>query len=82
MKHGTRLRVFNLHGDTLGNAQVPQKFRQRKTARATKLWTTVIPLVLVIFAIAVALLYYRSHQSKPLTDKDRDCSRGFHEHDW
>jgi class 3 adenylate cyclase/tetratricopeptide (TPR) repeat protein len=71
VKHGTRLRVFNLHGDTLGNAQVPQKFRQRKTSRATKLWTTVIPLTLVIFAIAVALLYYRSHQSKPLTDKDR-----------
>ena len=71
VKHGTRLRVFNLHGDMLGNAQLPQKFRQRKAARATKLWTTVIPLALVIFAVAVALLYYTSHQSKPLTDKDR-----------
>jgi class 3 adenylate cyclase len=70
VKHGTRLRVFNLHGDTVGNAQLPQKFRQRKTARATKLWMTAIPSV-VIFAVVGALLYYRAHQSKALTDKDR-----------
>jgi class 3 adenylate cyclase/tetratricopeptide (TPR) repeat protein len=69
VKHGTRLRVFNLHGDAVGNAQLPQKFRQRKTARATKLWMTVIPSALAIFA--VASVYYRLHQSKPLTDKDR-----------
>jgi class 3 adenylate cyclase/tetratricopeptide (TPR) repeat protein len=71
VKHGTRLRVFNLHGDTVGNAQLPQKFRQRKAAQAARLRTTVIPLALVIFAVAVALLYYTSRQSKPLTDKDR-----------
>ncbi|HEY2046907.1 MAG TPA: tetratricopeptide repeat protein [Candidatus Udaeobacter sp.] len=71
VKHGVRVNVVNLYTDTLGNAQVPQKFRQRKTSRATKFWTTAIPLALVIFSIAVALLYYKSHQSKPLTDKDR-----------
>ena len=72
VKHGTRLRVFNLYDGTLGNTQLPQKFRQRKDARAAKLWTTAIPLVLVIFAAAGALLYYySSHQSKTLTDKDR-----------
>jgi tetratricopeptide (TPR) repeat protein/class 3 adenylate cyclase len=71
VKHGVWVHVVNLYTDTLGNAQVPQKFRQRKATRATKLWTTVIPLALVIFAIAGAFLYYRSHQSKPLTDKDR-----------
>jgi class 3 adenylate cyclase/tetratricopeptide (TPR) repeat protein len=70
VKHGTRLRVFNLHGDTLGKAQLPQKFRQRKAGRAAKLWKTAVPLVLFIFGIAGALLYYR-HQSKRLTDKDR-----------
>ena len=71
VKHGVRVHVVNLYTDTLGNAQVPQKFRQRKTAPAAKFWKTAIPLVLVIFAFAVALLYYRSHQSRPLTDKDR-----------
>src|SRR6202047_5289527 len=44
VKHGTRLRVFNLHGDTVGNAQLLQKFRQRKAARIAKLWKTGIPL--------------------------------------
>jgi tetratricopeptide (TPR) repeat protein/class 3 adenylate cyclase len=71
VKHGVRVHVVNLYTDALGNAQAPQKFRQRKTALAAKFWKIAIPLVLVIFAIAVALLYYRSHQSKPLTDKDR-----------
>ncbi|MGC1323405.1 MAG: adenylate/guanylate cyclase domain-containing protein, partial [Candidatus Udaeobacter sp.] len=71
VKHGVRVHVVNLYTDTLGNTQVPQKFRQRKTARATKRWTTAIPLVLVIFALAGAFLYYRSHQSKALTDRDR-----------
>jgi tetratricopeptide (TPR) repeat protein/class 3 adenylate cyclase len=71
VKHGVRVHVVNLYTDTLGNAQMPQKFRQRKATRATKLWTTVIPLVLVIFAIPGAFLYYTSHQSKALTAKDR-----------
>ncbi|MGC1298199.1 MAG: adenylate/guanylate cyclase domain-containing protein, partial [Alloacidobacterium sp.] len=71
VKHGVRVHVVNLYTDTLGNAQVPLKFRQRKATRATKFWVMVIPLALVIFAVAGALLYYTSHQSKPLTDKDR-----------
>ena len=40
VKHGTRLRVFNLYGDTAGNAQLPKKFRQRKAAQAARLWKT------------------------------------------
>ena len=70
VKHGVRLHVANLCTDTLGNSQAPQKFRERKAARAATLWTA-IPVALVILAVAGALFYYRSHQSKPLTDKDR-----------
>jgi tetratricopeptide (TPR) repeat protein len=71
VKHGVRLRVVNLCTDALGNPQTPQKFRERKRTQATRLWTAAIPLVLAIFAATGALLYYRSHQSKALTDKDR-----------
>ena len=54
----------------LGNPEAPQKFRERKAARAATLWMA-IPVVLVILAVAGAFFYYRSHQNKPLTDKDR-----------
>src|SRR6476659_2837321 len=71
VKHGVRVHVVNLCTDALGNPQTPQKFRERKRTQATRLWTAAIPLVLAIFAATGALLYYRSHQSKSLTDKDR-----------
>ena len=38
VKHGVRVHVVNLYTDMLGNPQVPQKFRERKAARATTLW--------------------------------------------
>ncbi len=70
VKHGVRVHVVNLCTDMLGNPRAPQKFRERKAARAATLWMA-IPVVLVILAVAGAFFYYRSHQNKPLTDKDR-----------
>jgi class 3 adenylate cyclase/tetratricopeptide (TPR) repeat protein len=70
VKHGIRVHVVNLCTDTSGNAQLPQKFRQRKAARSARGWKIAIPILLIGVASAGAL-YYRSHQSKPLTDKDR-----------
>ena len=69
VKHGVRIHVVNLYTDSLGNAQVPQKFRQRKAARSTRVWKIAIPILLVAVAIAAAF-YYRSGPSKFLTDKD------------
>jgi class 3 adenylate cyclase len=70
VKHGTRLRVCSLYDDTLGNAQAPQKFRQARAARATKQWKVAVTAVVAILIVAGGL-YYRSHQGKSLTDKDR-----------
>src|SRR6059058_6081483 len=36
VKHGARIHAFNLHTDTIGNAQIPQKFRRAKAARVRK----------------------------------------------
>ena len=69
VKHGVRLHLFNLYTDKLGNAQIPKKFKQAKTARTAMLWKIAIPILLVI-ALAAGGLYYYSHQSKLLTDKD------------
>jgi tetratricopeptide (TPR) repeat protein len=69
VKHGVRIPVVNLYTDSLGNAQVPQKFRQRKADRSARVWKIAIPILLVAVAIAAAF-YYQSGRSKRLTDKD------------
>ena len=70
VKHGAHIHTFNLYTNTLGNAQIPQKFRKAKTARMAKLWKIVVAVALLAL-LAAGGFYYRSHQSKPLTDKDR-----------
>jgi class 3 adenylate cyclase/tetratricopeptide (TPR) repeat protein len=69
VKHGARLHLVNLRSDDIGNRAVPQKVRQAKAAQVRKLGKIAVPVLLVIFLLAGGL-YYRSHQNKPLTDKD------------
>jgi tetratricopeptide (TPR) repeat protein len=69
VKHGVRIGIVNLHRDGIGNPQIPKKFRQAKAARAAKLWK-VGAAILVLGLLLAGGLYYRSHQTKPLTDKD------------
>ena len=69
VKHGTRIHTFSLYTDTLGNAQVPEKIRKAKTARTAKLWKIALAVVLLAL-LAAGGLYYRSLQTRPLTDKD------------
>jgi len=68
VKHGHKISLVNFCDDQIGNRQTPQKFRQAKVARATKLWKIAVA-ALVILIVAGALFYY-SRQSKALTDKD------------
>src|ERR1017187_2204543 len=69
VKHGVRIGIVNLHRDGIGNPQIPKKFRQAKVARAAKLWK-VGAAILVLGLLLAGGFYYRSHQPKPLTDKD------------
>src|SRR5438128_1323488 len=48
VKHGVRVRVFNLYNKELGNPEVPEKLRQAKgqtdvTRRGQELWVAVLP---------------------------------------
>jgi serine/threonine protein kinase/tetratricopeptide (TPR) repeat protein len=45
------------------------RIRESPAVRATKLWKIAIPVLLVALLVA-GKLYYRSHQGKPLTEKD------------
>jgi tetratricopeptide (TPR) repeat protein len=69
VKHGIRVCLVNLYTDELGNAEVPGKFRKAKAARTAKLWKIAVS-VLLITLLVTGGLYVRSHQSRPLTDKD------------
>jgi tetratricopeptide (TPR) repeat protein len=69
VKHGVRVCVVNLYTDELGNAEVPGKFRKAKAARTAKLWKIAVSVLLITLLVAGGL-YFRSHQSRPLTDKD------------
>src|SRR5450432_3058857 len=69
VKHGVRIGIVNLHRDGIGNPQIPKKFRQAKAAQVAKLWK--IGAAVLVFGLLLAGgFYYRSHQTKPLTDKD------------
>src|SRR5713226_8421910 len=69
VKHGHEVSLVNFYDDEIGNRETPQKFRQAKVARATKLWKIAVAALLVILIVAGGLYYY-SRQSKALTDKD------------
>ncbi len=69
VKHGVRVRVVNLYSADVGNPELPKKFRLAKVARVAKFGRIAVSLLLVTLLV-LGGLYYRSHQSKPLTDKD------------
>jgi len=52
VKHGAHIHTFNLYTNTLGNAQIPQKFRKAKTARMAKLWKIVVAVALLALLAA------------------------------
>jgi tetratricopeptide (TPR) repeat protein len=69
VKHGHKVSLVNLYDDEIGNREIPRKFRQAKAARTTKSWKIAVAAALLVL-LAAGGIYYRLHQSKPLTDKD------------
>jgi TolB-like protein/class 3 adenylate cyclase/predicted Zn-dependent protease len=60
VKHGLRLRVFNLYKDGLGNAQVPRKLNRRRWKQEAPLVRPVVPSsapkVLLTLALLVSVI--------------------------
>jgi serine/threonine protein kinase/tetratricopeptide (TPR) repeat protein len=52
------------------SASAPASQGSQTHATKRKLWKIAVPSVVVAAALIVGGLYYRSHQAKPLTDKD------------
>src|SRR5467141_536542 len=51
VKHGHKVSLVNFHNDEIRNHETPQKFRQAKLARATRLWKIAVAAPLVVLII-------------------------------
>jgi class 3 adenylate cyclase len=69
VKHGRKVSLVNLCDGEIGNRETPQKFRQAKRAEAKRIWTIAALISFIILLIAGSL-FYRSHQTKVLSEKD------------
>jgi tetratricopeptide (TPR) repeat protein len=70
VKHGHKVSLVNFYDGEIGNRSTPQKLRQAKAVRAKKSWG-IAGVAAFVILLAAGAFYYRSHPSKPLTDKDR-----------
>jgi len=70
VKHGQKVSLVNFCDDEIGNRAMPRKFRQVRAAKSKRIGKMAAAITLLISLIA-GVLYYRSHQTTPLTDKDR-----------
>src|SRR5438876_2658955 len=67
VKHGGRISLVNLYGDSIGNAHVPEKIRQAKREQARASRDGRKPILVATFIVAAALLgigYWVFHQRR------------------
>src|SRR5436309_785802 len=67
VKHGQKINLVNLCDGEVGNRATPQKFRQARAAGTKKILQVALA-VLLVAALGAGLFYYRSRETKPLTD--------------
>jgi eukaryotic-like serine/threonine-protein kinase len=69
VKHSHKVSLVNLYDGEIGNRETPQRFRQAKRAEAKKIWK-IAALIAFIIVLIAGSLFYRSRQTKVLSDKD------------
>jgi hypothetical protein len=72
VKHGVRVSVVSLHGDGVGNPQLPKKFQalKKRTARMRSAATAAVLLALVMIVAGVAIFSrYRMRSALPAPEK-------------
>ena len=70
VKHGHKVSLVSFYSGEIGNRDTPDKLRCEKASRTKKFAAIVVTTALLILSVAY-VYYFRSHQNKPLTDKDR-----------
>ena len=70
VKHGHKVSLVNFYNDKIGNRDIPQKLKCAKATRTKRSWGIITTIVILVL-VAAAVLFFRSKQSKTLTNKDR-----------
>jgi tetratricopeptide (TPR) repeat protein len=70
VKHGHKVSLVNFYDGEIGNRSIPQKLRQAKATRAKK-FAGIAVTAAVLILLAASAVYFRFHQNKLLTNKDR-----------
>jgi TolB-like protein/class 3 adenylate cyclase/Flp pilus assembly protein TadD len=58
VKHGVRVSIVNLHGDGVGNPQLPKKFQALKKRTARVRWAAMMAALLVLVAIVAGIAMF------------------------
>src|SRR4051794_24901606 len=70
VKHGHRIFLVNFYDNEIGNPALPQKLRQAKTGRATRLGRNIAAVVLIAGLLIAGACYFLGPRQKTLTQKD------------
>ena len=65
VKHGVRVSIVNLHGDDVGNAELPKKFQALKTHRVRLRWATATAALLALAAIVISFVLFLQRALHP-----------------
>src|SRR3989441_2632697 len=58
VKHGVRVSIVNLHGDQVGNSQLPKKFQALKKRSARMRWAATTAVLLALAAIVAGIVVF------------------------
>jgi tetratricopeptide (TPR) repeat protein len=70
VKHGHKISLVNFHDDEIGKRELPQKLRQAKADRTTRLWRKIAAVIVIAILLTAGAWYFLLSKKKPLTDKD------------
>jgi TolB-like protein/class 3 adenylate cyclase/Tfp pilus assembly protein PilF len=64
VKHGMRVSIVNLHGDEVGNPQLPKKFQALKKHRTRMRWATATAALLALAAIIAGIAMFSRNRGR------------------
>jgi TolB-like protein/class 3 adenylate cyclase len=75
VKHGMRISIVNLHGDEVGNPQLPKKFQVLKKHRARTRWVaTTAALVALAVIVAGIAMFSRNRARSTLSPPEKSIA--------
>ena len=64
VKHGMRVSIVNLHGDEVGNPQLPKKFQALKKHKARVRWAGITAVLLALAAVVAGMAMFSRNRAR------------------